>query len=123
MRLWGFSFMVQRVSKSLGESFNGNKVLTRSCVILNMVVVCVRLLYQYPSVLAVYRHGERWKDSIVSERELVGWFVFVFLCFITLCFDKIFVAVKFPLQSLQVILGLMISCFYAVIQSKLLTKW
>ncbi|XP_070474601.1 arf-GAP domain and FG repeat-containing protein 1 isoform X17 [Equus przewalskii] len=65
--------MVQRVSKSLGESFNGNKVLTRSCVILNMVVVCVRLLYQYPSVLAVYRHGERWKDSIVSERELVGW--------------------------------------------------
>ncbi|XP_070345665.1 arf-GAP domain and FG repeat-containing protein 1 isoform X16 [Equus asinus] len=65
--------MVQRVSKSLGESFNGNKVLTRSCVILNMVVVCVRLLYQYPSVLAVCRHGERWKDSIVSERELVGW--------------------------------------------------
>lgn len=50
--------------EELGESFNANKVLTRSCVILNMGVVSVRFLYQYPSVLTVYRKG---KTALVSE--------------------------------------------------------
>lgn len=56
MRLWGFSFMVQKESE-FGESFNGNKILTRSCVIVH-VVVSVGVLYQY-RYQAVDRNGER----------------------------------------------------------------
>lgn len=93
------------------------RALIRSCVILNMVVVFVRVLCQYP-ILAVYRYGERWKDSVVLEKrrlELLGWFVFVLLCFIKLYFDKMFVAVKFLLESLQMISELMIRWFYELI--------
>lgn len=93
------------------------RALIRSCVILNMVVVFVRVLCQYP-ILAVYRNGERWKDSVVLEKwrlELLGWFVFVLLCFIKLYFDKMFVAVKFLLESLQMISELMIRWFYELI--------
>lgn len=47
------SFWLRESLEEFGESFNANEVLTRSCVILNMGVVSVRFLYQYPSVLPV----------------------------------------------------------------------
>lgn len=53
--------------------------------------------------------GRDGKTALFQKRlELPGWFVFVLLCFIKLCFDKMFVAVKFLLQSLQVSLELII---------------
>lgn len=56
-----------------------------------MVVISVRFL-SVPSVLAVFRNGERWKDSIRKNGdyrlEILGWFLFVLLCFIKLSFDK-----------------------------------
>lgn len=49
----------------------------------------------------------------------LGWFVFVLLRFIKVYFDKVFVTVKFPLESLQMIVELP-SCFWVLI---ILAKW
>lgn len=56
------------------------RVLIRSCVILNMVVVFVRVLCQY-LVLAVCRNGERWKDSIVLEKRRLDYWDGLYLFF------------------------------------------
>lgn len=66
--------------------------------------------------LAVCRNGERWEDKCCFRNVLnyEDGFVCVLLCFITLYLDKMFVAVKFLLASLQMSLEVMTSCFYAL---------
>ena len=113
----------KRVLKSWGKVLNGSKGLTRSCVIVHMVVVLsVRFLRQYPSVLTcTQKREEMERQYCFRKRETAvlnywnGLHLFLFSslsCFFLLRCLLLRLKGFFFFESLQLILEL--SCFYTL---------